>query len=83
MLTVALVVVPLTLIVAWLTFQHKPGWYRPVLLDEAGLAHARKEAVATADWVSDRMVQGQAFEVVLTARSLNEATVVRSTLTPN
>lgn len=60
------------LIALWLAFQHKPGWYRPLVLDEAGSQAAKADAVATADDVSGRMVQGRPFEVTLSDRSVNE-----------
>jgi len=56
----------------WLAFQHKPGWYRPAVLDEPTLRRARSESVATADQVSDRLVKREAFELTLTDRSVNE-----------
>ena len=60
------------LIALWLTFQHKPGWYRPATLDEAGIQQARSRAIATADFVGDQMVRGEPFDVVLLDRSVNE-----------
>ena len=60
------------LIALWLTFQHKPGWYRPATLDEAGIQQARSQAVATADFVGDQMVRGEPFDVVLLDRSVGE-----------
>ena len=71
-LPVALVGGLVSLVVLWLLFQHKPVWYRPATLDEAGIRRARADATAKADSVSDRMVQGRPFEVVLTDRHVNE-----------
>lgn len=71
-LTGALVAGPVALIALWLAFQHKPGWYRPTTLDEAGIQRARGTAVETADRVSDQMVEGQPFDVVLDERAVNE-----------
>jgi hypothetical protein len=56
----------------WLAFQHKPAWYQPVRLDEPGYQRARRDAVATADSISDQLVQGKEFELVLTDRLVNE-----------
>ncbi|MGB2984407.1 MAG: hypothetical protein WBE26_00875 [Phycisphaerae bacterium] len=70
-LTAALVAGPVALVALWLTFQHKPGWYRPVILDEAGIQRARSEAVRAADYVSDQMVEGRPFAAVLHDRSVN------------
>ncbi len=71
-LTAVFVAVPVTLSALWLTFHHKPGWYQPVSLDEAGAQRARSQAVGVADFVSDRMVEGEEFDVVLRDRSINE-----------
>ena len=60
------------LAVFWLTFQHKPGWYRPVTLDPAGLHQARRDATNTLDSVGDRIVRGEPFDLVLSKRSVNE-----------
>lgn len=56
----------------WLTFQHKPGWYRPVKLDPAGLHQARRDATNTLDSVGDRIVRGEPFDLVISKRSVNE-----------
>lgn len=69
--TVAFAAAVIVFAAAWLSFQHKPGWYQPVRLDEAGVGSARSEAVGVADFVSDRMVGGRPFDVVLTQRSVN------------
>ena len=66
------ILAPVALIGTWLAFQHKPAWYQPVWLDEEGYQFARRDAVATADAISDQIVQGKAFEVLLTDRSVNE-----------
>ncbi len=71
-LTAVFVAVPLTLTALWLAFHHKPGWYQPVSLDEAGAQRARSQAVGVADFVSDRMVEGEEFDVLLRDRSINE-----------
>lgn len=56
----------------WLTFQHKPGWYRPVTLNPAGLHLARRDATNTLDSIGDRIVRGEPFDLVLSKRSVNE-----------
>lgn len=56
----------------WLTFQHKPGWYRPVTLNPVGLHQARRDATNTLDSVGDRIVRGEPFDLVLSKRSVNE-----------
>ena len=58
-------------LVLWLAFQHKPAWYRPASLDATQSQAAKADAVAAADYVSDRMVEGRLFEIRLTDRSVN------------
>ncbi len=71
-LSLALVLGLIALIALWLAFQYKPGWYRPVVLDDAGIQRAQSQAVAVADDVGDQMVEGRPFRVVLQDRSVNE-----------
>ncbi|MEK7757244.1 MAG: hypothetical protein AAB385_08530 [Planctomycetota bacterium] len=66
------ILAPVTFLGLWLAFQHKPAWYQPVRLDEQGYQLARRDAVATADSISDQLVQGKEFELILTDRSVNE-----------
>ena len=66
------ILAPVTFLGLWLAFQHKPAWYQPIRLDEQGYQHARRDAVAMADSISDQLVQGKEFELVLTDRSVNE-----------
>lgn len=70
-ISTALVMSVPALIALWLTFQHKPGWYRPALLDEAGIQQARGEAVSVVDFVSDQMVKGRPFEMSMTNAAVN------------
>jgi len=69
---VLLMAAPFVVVVLWLALHHKPVWYRPITLDEAGIEQARRDVISTADFVSDRIVQGDSFDVVLTERSINE-----------
>ena len=71
-LSAAIVLLLVGVVPMWLVFQHKPDWYRPPVLNATGLQRARAEAVATADDVSDRMVRGEPFDVVLEDRAVNE-----------
>ncbi len=66
------ILAPVALVGLWLAFQHKPAWYQPVRLDDEEYQLARREAVATADSISDQIVQGRAFDLVLRDRSVNE-----------
>ena len=65
------ILAPVTFVGLWLAFQHKPAWYQPIRLDEHGYQLARRDAVATADSISDQLVQGKEFDLVLTERSVN------------
>ena len=76
LVTWSLLVAPVVLVALWLTFQHKPGWYTPIVVDDAVAQRARREALALADYISDRMVQGQRFDVVLSKRSVNASLAV-------
>lgn len=69
--TIGLAAAPLLLGGLWLALHHKPDWYKPRTLDEEGVHQARSETVAMADYVSDRMVEGKPFDVVLRDRSIN------------
>ncbi len=67
-----LIAAPLVFVAIWLALHHKPSWYVPAILDEAGIHQARRQAVTTADFISDRMVEGNPFTVVLTEQPVNE-----------
>lgn len=49
----------------WLTFQRKPHWYRPVETDPATIRKTSNDALNWADHVSDRMVRGVPFELLV------------------
>ena len=66
------VIGPVALVVLWLVFHHRPGWYRPASLTEATVQRAQAETAAVADSISHEMVQGRKFEVALTDRQINE-----------
>jgi len=69
---VLLVSTPLVAIGSWFVLQHKPGWYAPASLDEAGRQRARHEATERADEFGDRLVRKDVFEVVLLEEQVNE-----------
>ena len=71
-LSVLLGTMPIALVAFWLTFQHKPGWYKPAGLGESEMQQARGDAVQVADYVSDQMVLGKAFETVLHDAAVNK-----------
>lgn len=54
----------------WLTFQHKPGWYRPVAPSAATTRRAQADSAAVFDFISDQMAAGRPFEVTLSAASV-------------
>lgn len=56
----------------WLTFQHKPGWYRPVEASEAVVARARREAPNLVDQISGALVRGETIAVTLREDQVNE-----------
>lgn len=68
----AIVLVPVVLVGLFLAFQHKPGWYQPVRPSDRDIQRARDALVEQSDEVSDQMVTGMPFEVVLKDRSVNE-----------
>ncbi len=78
----ALIGALVVLVALWLTLHHKPGWYNPVTLDEPGIQRARKEAVATADYIGDRLYEGIPFDLVLVDRSVNEWLAALPTIWP-
>lgn len=59
-------------IILWLTFQHKPSWYRPTLLDDAGKKIARRESTNFFDSIGDQMFRGEPFVLNLTQQQVNE-----------
>lgn len=69
---ILLVAVAMGMVVLWFMFQHKPAWYRPVQLDAAAQKQARKDATNFIDSIGDRMVRGEAFDVVLIESRLND-----------
>ncbi len=62
----------LAFIALWLVFQHKPGWYRPPVVDEALLRRARTESAALVDDVSRQIVEARPFDVTLTDAEVSE-----------
>jgi hypothetical protein len=53
-------------------FQHKPEWYEPAVLSEAGIQRARGDATTLVGTISDQMVTGRTFEVALSDCRVNE-----------
>jgi len=61
----------IALIALWLAFQHKPAWYRPVALDEAGLQRARRDLTNLTDWIGDQLVRREPFDLILKQPDVN------------
>ena len=57
--------------ILWFTFQHKPGWYQPALLDDAGKKTARRESANYFDSIGDQMFLGKPFVLKLTQQQTN------------
>ncbi len=55
-----------------LIVEHKPRWYRPVVLDAEQLERVRGEAATTVDAISRQLVAGSPFELRLPERAVNE-----------
>lgn len=65
------VLLPTALIALWLTFQHIPAWYKPVPVTSAVVEQARTSVTDSFDRVSDQVVAGETFEVVLEEAQVN------------
>jgi len=68
----SLVGVPVGLAGAWLAFQHKPGWYRPVDVTEELFQRAQADTAAVADTISYDVVSGRTADVTLVDAAVNE-----------
>ena len=81
-LLIASVIGAIGFIALWLCFEHRPAWYRPVRLDEAGMKRARRESAAVIDSVGDWLFRSEqfeptsGFEIVLTEREVAEGLTV-------
>lgn len=71
-LLAAVTAVPVVLIVLWMTFEHKPGWYRPAIADDATVQRAQASTAELVDSISDRLAVAKPFEVTLSERSVND-----------
>jgi len=60
------------LLVLWMIFQHIPSLYRPLTPDREGVHRAQIDTATLADWISEKMVGGEPFEIILHDRSVNE-----------
>ncbi|UCE62321.1 MAG: hypothetical protein JSU63_11525 [Phycisphaerales bacterium] len=71
-LTGALALGVVVLVVLWLMFQHRPGWYQPVTVDDAAVQRAQASAARLVDRISDRLAVGEPVEAVLAGGEVNE-----------
>lgn len=78
----SLIALPLILLAMWLTVHHRPGWYRPPVLDADGSQRARREAMGAADDFGDRLVRGEPFTVTLDDTSVNAWLAALPTIWP-
>ncbi len=60
------------LLVLWMTIQHVPSWYRPLTPDRESVHRAQIDTATLVDWISEKMVEGEQFEIILHDRSVNE-----------
>jgi len=56
----------------WFIVHYKPAWYRPPVADAATVERAKASLAACADRISDRLVLGRRFEVVVRADEVND-----------
>lgn len=82
LLLAVVVLLPLVIAAVWLAFQHKPGWYRPAVLEGERADRARAGATTMADDVSGNIVAAEPFDVVLTQAEVNEWLAVLPQLWP-
>ena len=67
--TVSIIVIGL--VALWLAFQRIPDWYRPVALTEAVAQEAQRTFTNFTDTVSDRIVEGEPFDVTIEQDAVN------------
>ncbi len=68
---VVLILAPVLTLTLWMAFQHKPGWYSPVTLDQSGRRAARRSATRRADEFGDALVRRKPFDLVLHEDEVN------------
>ena len=68
----AVIAGPIALIALCMMFQHKPGWYRPVIADDATVQRAQSSTAEVVDSISDRLAVAKPLELTLSDRVVNE-----------
>lgn len=79
---VVLILGPLLTLTLWMAFQHKPGWYAPVTLDQSGRRLARRSATRRADEFGDALVRREPFELILHEDQVNRWLAATPSLWP-
>ncbi len=59
-------------VVLWLMFQKIPAWYRPIELDKQGIRQAQADSTRMVNWITEKMIAGEPFEIVLHQQSVAE-----------
>ncbi len=67
---------------SWLSFQHIPGWYRPLWLTRAQAEAVRSEAERSFESTTEKMLAGRPFSVTFTTRQINEMLAAQQLLWP-
>lgn len=62
----------LSAVALWLTFQHKPGWYQPVVPTDDVIQRARREGTNLIDTISAHLVRNKRLKVTLREPEVNE-----------
>lgn len=63
---------PVVFCAFWLTLHHIPKWYDPVYVPEARLDDVRAEAANTYNAISEGIIRGREFDLVLDERRVTE-----------
>ena len=71
-----------SLVVVWLTFQHKPGWYRPARVAESELQSVRDSLTDANLEFSRGLAGGQPFDFSLDAQRINQWIAARERIYP-
>lgn len=66
----------------WLLLHHIPAWYQPAYVTDARLGDVRASAADAFNLISERIAQGQSFEVALDERQVTEWISARERVWP-
>ena len=79
---VTLIVGPAALIALWLMFHHKPSWYQPAGPTEQTVHQAQASLANVADRISDQMVRGEPFQILIGSQAMNDWLAAAPSLHP-